>query len=89
MKDTKDSADDKDYALPPPLHDYSRKLAPTSTPKTGSPDTEATLDREIDELEKSIRDMEEHVFEVEQKKRIKEKEDSVNKPKKQLQQKET
>ena len=36
-----------------------------------------------------IRDKEEHLIEVEQKKRIKEKEDRVNKLKKQLQQKET
>ena len=62
MKDTKASADDKDYALPHPLHDDSRELAPTSTPKCvlkiGSSDTEAVLDREINELEKSFSDTE-------------------------------
>ena len=40
-------------------------------------------------MEKSIRDTEEQLVEVEQKKRIKEKEDRASKLKKQLQQKET
>lgn len=53
------------YALPTPLQVAERTAAGTSTPMKSAHDPETALDEELEELEKSIRDTEGQLREIE------------------------
>lgn len=72
----KETKEEKEYALPPPLQVTERAKLATSTPdKTTS--KEEALNLTIEELEKSIKESETQLQELEQQKQIQEKEQKV------------